>query len=207
MNSVIPKQFLLLGGKPVLMHTINAFQQFNSGIEIILVLPQTEIGAWRDLCNLYRFSAKHTIGEGGDKRFFSVKNAIPFITEKSVVAIHDGVRPFLNSKIIYHGYETAERLGNAIPSIVVDSSIRVIEDGSSKAVDRNLYRIIQTPQFFDSEILKRCYEQEYSENFTDDASVIETFGEKINLIDGDPKNIKITTQQDLLIAEVLFKQP
>ena len=205
MNTPVPKQFLKLEGKPVLMHTINKFLETNLHIEIILVLPAAQISYWQQLCAEYHFTTKLTLAESGETRFHSVKNGLAFIKENGIVAIHDAVRPLVSIKTIATAYKAAEMYGNAVPAIPLNDSIRQIDSTLSIAVDRTKYCIIQTPQCFNTGIIKNAYRQDYKYTFTDDATVVECAGEKIHLIDGNSDNIKITTPQDLVVAEALLK--
>jgi 2-C-methyl-D-erythritol 4-phosphate cytidylyltransferase len=200
-----PKQFLELAGKPVLMHTIERFKAFDESIEIITVLPENQIEYWTTIKKKYSFTIKHTIVTGGATRFHSVKNGLNFVTEPSLVAIHDGVRPLVSVDTIKRCFETAEKLGNAVPAVTIAESLRVITDESSSPIDRQTIRAIQTPQVFNASMIKKAYLQEYRSEFTDDATVFETLGEKINLVEGNRENIKITNPEDLLISNVLLK--
>lgn len=204
MNSAIPKQFLLLNGRPLLFYTLESFHQFDSSLKIILVLPGEHFFSWKKLCTKYKFSLPHSIVAGGKQRFFSVKNALDSIHEKSIIAVHDGVRPLVSQDTIRRCFETALEKGNAIPVIPVPDSLREKKKKGSKTVNRKYYFIVQTPQCFDSEILKKAYHQKFREGFTDDASVVEKAGETIYLCEGDQGNIKITTPLDLCIAECLL---
>ena len=205
MNSPVPKQFLKLEGKPILLHSIDKFLNTDPYIEIILILPQDYLKMWEQVCAEYMFHKPVKIAHSGETRFHSVKNGLELVTEESVVAIHDAVRPLVSTKTIQVGYKTAEMYGNAIPAIPINDSIRQIESTRSIAVDRSRYCATQTPQCFRSEIIKKAYQQEYHYTFTDDAMVVEAMGENIRLVDGNPENIKITSPKDLLIAEVLLK--
>lgn len=198
------KQFLLLSGKPILIHTLNAFYSFDSGIELILVLPETHIGEWKKICDTYQFNVPHAVTAGGETRFHSVKNGLQSVNEEGVIAVHDGVRCLVSRETIQVTYETAEELGNAVPVIPVNESIRRTDGLENTSAQRSDYKLVQTPQCFHSEILKRAYLQEYNQVFTDDAGVVESCGEKINLVDGNRENIKITTPADLKIAEALI---
>lgn len=209
MDTATPKQFLPLAGKPILMHAINAFHQCDAEIEVIVVLPENRISEWEQLCEQHKFTINHTIAEGGETRFHSVKNGLATADYTDyadvLIAVHDGVRPLVSTQLINKVFETAERSGSAIPTIPVDESIRNVKDDQNKTVDRKDYRIIQTPQCFRADIIKSAYEQAYNEIFTDEASVVEAAGEKIHLVEGERKNMKITSPQDLLIAEMLIK--
>jgi len=206
MNNSVPKQFLLLAGKPVLFHTINAFFSYNNEISIILVLPSSQISKWKELCDENHLTIPHNIVEGGKTRFHSVKNGLKSIEEAGLIAIHDGVRPLVSNETISRVYNTAEKLGTAIPVLSVNDSIREISNKTNKSVNRNNLKIVQTPQCFKSEIINKAYQQSYNEMFTDDATVVEKTGEEIFLVDGNNENIKITTAIDLLIAENLIQQ-
>lgn len=207
MGSEIPKQFLLVAGKPVLMHTLEAFSKLGD-IELILVLPANQISYWLNLCPKHNFTLSHTIVEGGETRFHSVKNglgAIPNSADNGLVAIHDGVRPFVTSEIIQNSFSLAASKGNAVTSVQLKDSIRFLEGQMNKSVDRSKYVLIQTPQTFQINLIKKAYEGASNPNqFTDDASVAEGAGFSINLFEGDYRNIKITTSEDLVIAEALW---
>lgn len=205
MNSPVPKQFMKLDGKPVLMHTIGRFLNCNIDIAIIVVLPKEQISRWNQICNEYQFFPPVIIAEGGESRFHSVKNGLTFIDKESFVAVHDAARPLVSEKTIISVFKAAEMYGNAVPAIPLNDSIRQIESTLSIAVDRTRYCIIQTPQCFYSGIIKRAYQQEYKYTFTDDATVVEASGEKIHLIDGSTDNIKLTTPRDLVVAEALMR--
>lgn len=197
-----PKQFLSIGNRPILMHTIEAFRKYSSDISIIITLPQAHFSRWKDLCEKYSFSIPHTLIEGGETRYHSVKNGLSLVPDGALVAIHDGVRPFVNIDTIKRCFRLAQEKGNAIPTVELIDSIRLVDEKGSSSVDRTSYRLIQTPQAFQSSLLKKAYEQEYKTVFTDDASIVENFGEKIFLCEGNIENIKITNPIDLEIAEV-----
>lgn len=204
MNGNIPKQFLLLKGKPVLFYTIEIFYKYSSDIPIILVLPQDQIIRWKELCFQYQLNISHQIVEGGTTRFHSVKNGLSEIKETCLVGIHDGARPLVSLQTISRTFEMAEIKGNAVPVVSVNESLRVVNEKGNQSVDREAIKIIQTPQCFYSEQIKKAYDQEYKESFTDDATVLEAMGEKINLVEGNIENIKITNPIDLLFAENLI---
>ena len=204
MNSDVPKQFMELNGKPVLMHTLQKFAETIPGMHLILVLPPAYNDVWKTLCNNYRFTIQHEITEGGETRFHSVKNGLQLVPENCVVGIHDAARPLVSSQTILNAFEMAEKKGNASPALPLTESVRLVEGDSNKAVDRKNYYLIQTPQCFLSGLIKKAFLQNYTPLFTDDASVLEAIGEKINLIEGNRENIKITTPQDLIIAEALI---
>lgn len=204
MNAGIPKQFILLNNLPVLMHTINAFFNYSNKVNIVLVLPETTFKTWDELCKKYNFQIPHQLVKGGKTRFQSVKNGLSVIDKECLVAIHDGVRPFVKNEVIRNCFETAERLGNAVPAIAINESIRKIRNSQNLPADRKKFRIIQTPQIFHSSQIKKAYQQDYREDFTDDASVVESIGIKINLVEGNHENIKITRPVDIKIAEAFL---
>lgn len=204
MESNLPKQFLLLVGKPILMYTIEAY--YNSGVNhIILVLPESQIEFWNQLCQTHQFTIHHQIVAGGSSRFESVQNGLQYCNDNDLVAIHDGVRPFISKEIILNGFETAAQKGNAVAAVRLKDSIRKVELLSNKNVNRDNYYLIQTPQTFKAQLIKYAYAAQDHINFTDDASVLESNGHAINLIAGDYKNIKITTPEDLLVGEAFLK--
>jgi|SRR6185437_2100024 len=205
MNSPVPKQFLKLDGKPVVMHTINKFIDTDPNIEVILVIPQDHQTIWDNLCQEFMFHKPVKIAYSGESRFQSVKNGLAHITEFSIVGVHDAVRPLVSSKTIKAAYKAAEMYGNAIPGVPINDSIRQIESTRNIALDRSRYCAIQTPQCFRSDILKKAYEQDYKYTFTDDATVVEAMGEEIRLVDGNTENLKITGPKDLIVAEALLK--
>jgi 2-C-methyl-D-erythritol 4-phosphate cytidylyltransferase len=204
MGAEIPKQFLELAGRPVLMHTIERFKTFNEEIEIITVLPENQLLHWVELQKKHSFSVSHTLVKGGSHRFISVRNGLKFVSDNSLVAIHDGVRPFVSIETIRRCFETADKLGNAIPVISPTESLRIITDQGSVPINRQHIKQIQTPQVFNAGLIKKAYLQEYRTEFTDDATVLEKTGERINLVDGNRENIKITNPEDLLISTALL---
>jgi 2-C-methyl-D-erythritol 4-phosphate cytidylyltransferase len=204
MGTDIPKQFLEIAGKPILMHTIERFYDFDKSIEIITVLPEDQLLRWNGLKEKYSFTIQHAIVRGGETRFFSVKNGLEFVDPSGLVAIHDGVRPLVSCDTIKRCYESAEKYGNCIPVISPSDSLRVITQEGNRPVDRMQFKQVQTPQVFKTELIKKAYLQEYQPEFTDDATVLERIGEKINMVEGNRENIKITNPQDLIIARALF---
>lgn len=204
MKSDVPKQFLPLRGKPILMRTITTFRQYDEEIGIILVLPADEIDFWNNLSKKHFFINADTIVAGGENRFQSVKNGLQAIPENCLVGIHDGVRPFVSVETITKCYKIAETDGAAVPYVDVQESLRYTDNASNYAIARGNIKIIQTPQVFQSELIKKAYQQEYQEEaFTDDASVVERFGHKIKMVEGNRENIKLTTPFDMLIGEAL----
>jgi 2-C-methyl-D-erythritol 4-phosphate cytidylyltransferase len=206
MGAEIPKQFLELGGRPLLMHTIERFREYDSSTEIITVLPEDQIRHWIELQEKYSFNVPQTLVKGGSTRFQSVKNGLEFVETPGLVAIHDGVRPFVSPDTIKRCFETAARLGNAIPAIPPSDSLRLVTGDSSSALDRQHVRLIQTPQVFKTGIIKEAYNQDYRPEFTDDAVVVEGTGAQINLVEGNRENIKITNPEDLLISNAFLSK-
>lgn len=204
MNSPTPKQFLPLQGIPVLMHSLTSFYRFDPSIRLVLALPEHLFDAWQELQNKYGTSIPHKLIPGGETRFHSVYNCLQHLDKEELVAIHDGARPLLSQDLIHRLYTTAENEGSAVPVVPVDESMRVLERSSNKPVDRSLFRIVQTPQVFLTSLLQQAYSQPYSPFFTDDATVFESIGKPIHLVEGDPANIKITHPVDLMIAEALL---
>jgi 2-C-methyl-D-erythritol 4-phosphate cytidylyltransferase len=206
MGGELPKQFLPLSGKPVLMRTLELFEGEVS--RIILVLPEDHIPFWQELCQKYHFTLPHTVALGGETRFHSVRSGLSHLPQAGLVAVHDGVRPLASRALIRRSFEEAERSGAALPACPVTDSLRLRQDeGKSEAVDRSRYVAVQTPQSFDLGRLQQAYEQAYSPLFTDDASVYEAASlGSITLIDGEETNIKLTTPRDLLLAELLLRE-
>lgn len=205
MQNSTPKQFLKLGGKPVLLHTLEAIYTFNPAIQIVLVLPQNQISHWKELRQDFGNKVPHAIVEGGNSRFQSVKNGLALVPPEAVVAIHDGVRPFLTKNMLQEGFATALDKGSAITSVPLRESIRQLLPDGSQARDRNEFCLVQTPQTFRAGIIKKAYRLPENPSFTDCAGVAEADGHKIHLIAGSYRNIKITTPEDLPLAESLLK--
>ena len=203
METSVPKQFLRIHDEIILMKSIRNFYDYDNEMEIIVALPKDQIPYWITLCKKHHFVIKHEIVEGGSTRFHSVKNALKRIGNDGVVAIHDGVRPLVSQSTIDNVFEIASINDNAVPYIDSYDSIRKIENENNFPVDRNKYKLIQTPQAFNCRLLLNAYNQNWEESFTDDASVVEKLNVKINLVPGNRENIKITTQVDLIIAESL----
>ena len=205
MQANVPKQFLELCGQPILMHSIRAFIDACETIGVIVVLPSSQIEYWQELCRRYGFDIPHEIAEGGDTRFHSVKNGLSLLSGKGLVAVHDGVRPLVSRQTIISCFQEAEKHGNAVPVVPITDSVREVSDAASRVLNRSILRLVQTPQVFDIALLKKAYEQEYMPTFTDDASVFEKNGYTIRLVAGNVENIKITTPNDLVVAETLKK--
>lgn len=203
MGGDIPKQFLPVCGKPVLMRTLEAFRTYDPSIHIVLVLPVSQQTYWKELCWTYRFELAHDIADGGETRFHSVMNGLVLVEGDGLVGVHDGVRPFVSQEVIARCYEEASRQKAVIPVVGVVETVRHLTDEGSETVPRDQYRLVQTPQVFDAALLRRAYQQEYTALFTDDASVVEALGEKVHLVEGNRENIKLTTPFDLKLAEIL----
>ena len=201
MNESVPKQFLELQDRPVLMHTFDVFNNYDSQIEFVLVLPQNQVEYWRELCKKYNFLINHKLAFGGKTRFHSVKNGLDLIEEEGIVFIHDGVRPLVSVQTIQNCFETAVEKGNALPVVSVAESVRFVDETGNSSVDRSKYFLVQTPQTFNLGLIQKAYQQNFSDKFSDDASVLESFGETINLVEGNRENIKITYPEDLIIAK------
>lgn len=203
MGGDIPKQFLPVCGKPVLMRTLEAFHVYDASIHLILVLPVSQQAYWKQLCEEYQFNLAHEIADGGETRFHSVKNGLALVKEDGLVGVHDGVRPFVSQEVIARCYDEALSLKAVIPVVGVVETVRHLTDEGSETVPRDQYKLVQTPQVFDVALLRRAYEQTYTDMFTDDASVVEALGEKVYLVEGNRENIKLTTPFDLKLAELL----
>ena len=214
MGSDIPKQFLPIGGKPVLMRTLERFRAYSEALQIILVLPETQQNYWQKLCQQYDFQVDYQIANGGQTRFHSVQSGLALIPDdaEGVVGVHDGVRPFPSIEVIARCYETARTAKAVIPVIPIVETVRQIlpsnqsnpNTPSSITVPRDQYRLVQTPQTFDIQLLKAANRQPYNDGFTDDASVVESYGHQITLVEGNRENIKITTPYDITVAEAII---
>lgn len=207
-GSAVPKQFVPMCGKPVLMHTIAKFASV-SDTSIILVIPQAHFGWWQELCEEHNFAIPHKVVAGGSSRFQSVKNALATIVNAEaddIVSVHDGVRPLVSVELIARAFEQARKQGSAIPVVPVTDSVRKVSGSQSEALERSALRAVQTPQVFDARLLLSAYDTEFSEFFTDDASVVETAGHSVSLIVGETTNIKITHPIDLIVAEYIVKR-
>ena len=203
MGADIPKQFIPVGGKPILMRTLEKFYAFDSNMQIVLVLPVFMQDYWANLCNEYDFAVPYILADGGETRFHSVKNGLALVKEDGLVGVHDGVRPFVSQEVIARCYDEALSLKAVIPVIGVVETVRHLTEEGSETVPRDQYKLVQTPQVFDVALLRRAYEQTYTDMFTDDASVVEALGEKVYLVEGNRENIKLTTPFDLKLAELL----
>ncbi len=206
MNESIPKQFLIVNKKPVLFYTIEQFYKYLPEIEIILTLNKDYINYWKTLLSEYRFNINHRIVIGGKTRYDSVKNAINTINEDCLVAVHDAVRPFVSVDTISRCFAVAEEKGNAVPYVAINDSIRQIDVDTNYSVNRNKFVKIQTPQIFNLDLIKKAYSNTNNSEYTDDASVLESINEKINLVKGNVENFKITTSFDLILSEIYLKK-
>lgn len=210
MKSDIPKQFLLLEGRPLLMHTVERFHSYDSTIEIILVLPAEHHSLWNRLVAEYGFSISHRVAAGGEERFHSVRAGLALVSADNtggelLVAIHDGVRPLVSHDTIWRCYADAEEFGTAVPFVEPADSVRLLEGDDSRPLPRSEVRLIQTPQVFRSSLILHAYDRAFDPSFTDDATVAEAAGTKIHLTHGNRENIKITTPDDLAVAHTLVR--
>ena len=203
MGGDVPKQFLPIGGKPVLMRTMERFREYSRDLQIILVLPRAQQDYWKELCQEYGFNVSYQLADGGETRFHSVQHGLALIPDdaQGVVGVHDGVRPFVSTEVISQCYEAARIHKAVIPVTPVIETLRHVSEGTKPRGD---YRLVQTPQTFDIQLLKAANRQPYNDNFTDDASVVESYGHAITLVEGNRENIKITTPYDLLVAEAII---
>lgn len=206
MGSDLPKQFLPIGGKPILMHTIDTFYTYSRDMRIILVLPRDQQAFWLDLCRKHCFDRPLQIADGGETRYHSVKNGLALVETPALVGVHDGVRPFVSSDVIGRCYAEALKKRAVVPCVGVVETVRHLQGGGSVTVPRDEYRLVQTPQVFDAALLKQAYAQAYLPQFTDDASVVEAMGVPVSLVEGNRENIKITTPFDLKIALALLEE-
>jgi 2-C-methyl-D-erythritol 4-phosphate cytidylyltransferase len=203
-NQELPKQFFYIRDRPLLMHTIDLFYFYDRKIQIIVGIKEEFMTHWESVCEQFHFDDPHILTPGGRTRFHTVKNALPKVNPGNLVAIHDAVRPLLYRRTIDDGYAAAEKDGAALPCVEIHDSIREIKEKGSEPVRRSSFRLVQTPQVFRYDLLMKAYEQEYSEEFTDDASVIEKAGFPVTLVAGNYENIKITTPEDMVYAEAIF---
>ena len=204
MGGELPKQFIPVEGRPVLMRTLDAFHACDASIQLILVLPHDHQAYWHELCAQYQFAVPHRIADGGATRFHSVQSGLSLVdAPEALVAVHDGVRPFVSREVISRCYAEAEAHGAVVPVIPVVETVRQLVGEGSITVPRDTYRLVQTPQTFRATLLRRASEQPYTDAFTDDASVVEALGCAVTLVDGNRENIKLTTPFDLIVAKAL----
>lgn len=208
MGSEVPKQFLPIKGRPVLMRTLDAFYRYDKSVGLILVLPADQQDYWHELCAQHAFEVPYSMATGGETRFHSVKNGLSLVpdNEECIIAVHDGVRPFVDNDVIGRCFSGAVSKGAVVPVVpVVDTVRRVVDDGGASITEnRSAFRLVQTPQTFSGRLLKAAYAMPYQDGFTDDASVVEAYGHKVDLVDGCRENIKITTPFDLKVAEAIL---
>ncbi len=205
MGSAVPKQFLPLNGHPILYHTIKAFADAYTDMQLVLVLPQDQLSYAQMVLQSFPERIDITIVAGGETRYHSVQNGLKVVDENSIVFVHDGVRPLVSTALIQRCYEQAVDKGSAIPAIPVADSMRILEDEDSRPIDREQMRIIQTPQTFKAEVILPAFQQDYQVAFTDEATVVEAYGDNVYLVDGEKRNIKVTTPEDMIVAEALLK--
>lgn len=209
MGGEMPKQFQLLGGRPIVMHTIENLYALDSSLQIILVLPQEHIELWRSLCKEYSFEVPLMLTAGGTTRFHSVQNGLALVDDidEALVGVHDGVRPFVSQRLYDDAFREARISGAVIPMIDIQDSLRHIIgcNGASEVVPRDRYRLVQTPQVFKLSVLRKAYEQRFVESFTDDASVVEAVGIPVTAVEGNRENIKLTTPYDMMIAKTIME--
>ncbi len=205
MQSSQQKQFMELGGKPLLLHALNAFFQYDPNIHFTVILPGIHHNIWKDICQEYNCQIRHQLIEGGPTRFHSVKNGLKSVPNNAVVAIHDAARPLVSQNLIDRLFNFAQKFGNAIPVTEVCDSLRMVDHAMNRSLPRQQVRLVQTPQCFLSSSIKKAYNTSYKNTFTDDASVLEANGERLYLVDGERENIKITTSTDLVVAESIFQ--
>lgn len=204
MGGPIPKQFMLVKGKPLLCWTLEAFHAFDPAMPIIAVLPEAQIPIWKALCIGHGFLIDHQVVAGGEERFHSTRNGLSAVTGIGVVAVHDGVRPLVSKELIARCFAAAEEHGAAIPVVPISSSVRQVEGSGSKAIDRSTLRAVQTPQCFRVELLRKAFNAPYDAAFTDEATLVERYGNAIHLVQGEENNLKVTTPVDMKIAELLL---
>lgn len=205
MGAAVPKQFLLLKGRPLLMWTIEAFQRFDDAMQLVVVLPKDHHSTWQELCDEHGFALTHTLVSGGAERFHSTLEGLKAVTHDGLVAVHDGVRPLVRTTLIARCFAAAEAHGAAIPVVPIASSVRELTEEGSQAIDRSRLRAVQTPQCFRVPLLRRAFELPYDPAFTDEATLVERLGVDVHLVEGEEFNIKVTTPFDLRVAEVLLR--
>lgn len=203
MGTAVPKQFLLLNGRPLLMWTIEAFQRFDAAMQLVVVLPKDHHATWQDLCTKHDFTVAHTLVSGGAERFHSTLEGLKAVANDGLVAVHDGVRPLVSAVLIARCFAAAEEHGAAIPVVPISPSVREVTEEGSQAIDRSRLRAVQTPQCFRLPLLRRAFELPYDPAFTDEATLVERLGVDVTLVEGEEHNIKVTTPLDLMVAEVV----
>ena len=207
MGGELPKQFIPVEGRPVLMRTLDAFYAYDDTLQLILVLPRDHQPYWQELCREYQFAVPHRVADGGATRFHSVQNGLSLVdAPEALVAVHDGVRPFVSHEVVACCFREAELHGAVVPVIPVVETVRQLVGETSVTVNRDAYRLVQTPQTFRASLLRNAYEQPYCDAFTDDASVVEALGHAVHLVEGNRENIKLTTPYDLVVAQALLAE-
>ncbi len=204
MGTDIPKQFIEVAGLPILMHTLHVFSTYDASINLILVIPHNQHDYWQSLVKKHQFKVPHQLATGGETRYHSVKNGLALVQCQGLVAVHDAVRPLVSQQTIQNCFDSAEKTGAAVPVVPVTESIRLRTETGSKALNRADYFLVQTPQVFDAELLRKAYEQPYAPTFTDDASVVEASGHAVAMVEGNAENIKITRPLDLVLMQSLW---
>jgi 2-C-methyl-D-erythritol 4-phosphate cytidylyltransferase len=205
MGSELPKQFLVLGGKPVLVHTLELFFKYDPNIEIILTLPNDWRGYWETVIDKYYCRVSHIVVNGGEERYHSIQNALKQCSG-SFIAVHDGVRPFVSFETLDRCFSALNQYEAVVPVLKLKESIRQTNENSTNAVDRSNYRLVHTPQCFHADVLHKAYEQAYHDKVTDDACLVEEIGYTIHLVESNEENIKLTTPFDFLIAETIIQR-
>ena len=205
MGAELPKQFIELNGKPILMHTLEAMQAFDAEMQLILVLPESQMDFWESLCGKHNWAIPHLLANGGKTRFLSVQNGLE-LAEGELVGVHDGVRPFVSNVVMESCFQAAENRGAAVPVVPIVQSLRKVNASENKAVNRDEFKAVQTPQCFQTSVLKSAFENADGVDFSDDASVVEGNGGQIQLVEGSSENIKITTPFDLELAQLIVSR-
>ncbi len=205
MNSPLPKQFMKINDKPIIFHTIEKFLEADSSIQFIISLHPDYIEYWKELIQLYNFNFNHKTVKGGNERFFSVKNALDLVPRNAIVGIHDSVRPLVSLGTITRCFQETQTHFSAIPVEDSVNSLRYITEHRNEMLDRSLVKQVQTPQYFNAQLIKESYCKDFSHKFTDDASVYEASGHDIHPVKGNPENIKITSPIDLIVAKELLR--
>lgn len=204
MEATLPKQFLLLNGKPLILHSIDTFLKYDPNIQFVIVLPESLQPLWEHICREYGVHIRHKLAFGGPARFHSVKSGLTHIPDHALVAIHDAARPLVTLDVIARVFNIAEKFGNAIPVTETADSVRITDHSTSSPLPRERIKLVQTPQCFRSELLKKAYGKNYTESFTDDATVLEAQGSRLYLTEGHRNNIKVTTPTDLVVAKAII---
>ena len=203
MGAELPKQFIELDGKPILMHTLEAMHHFDAEMQLILVLPENQMDFWENLCGKHNWAVPHLLANGGATRFLSVKSGLEHATGE-LVGVHDGVRPFVAAEMMVRCFAEAERSKAAVPVVPIVQSLRIVHDGGNEAVNRDHYRAVQTPQCFKTAVLREAFDNAKRTDYSDDATVVEANDVAISLVEGDQENIKVTTPFDLQLGQLII---